>query len=223
VAFIEHAGREIVVHRTAWNRLDASDAATGELLTGRDAERAEHFLPYFHGALHPSPDGHWIADDAWASGPTGIPLLWDARSWLADNPWESEDGPSWRPLCQRWYHWDKPMCWVADDLLAVSGIGSGDEAMLDGVRVFDAASGDEVTAFAGPRGLLLSDQRRLYSSGPDGLEAWDPATGERTFRLPGFSPSRRHPGTGDLAQLTPAELRLWRPAPPPPTVGLAHD
>ncbi|WP_107122150.1 hypothetical protein [Streptomyces sp. DSM 15324] len=35
-AFTEHEGRTLVVHRTAWNRLDVSDALTGELLTLRD-------------------------------------------------------------------------------------------------------------------------------------------------------------------------------------------
>ena len=34
-AFVDHGGRALVVHRTAWNRLDVSDAATGELLTAR--------------------------------------------------------------------------------------------------------------------------------------------------------------------------------------------
>jgi hypothetical protein len=105
------------------------------------------------------------------------------------------------------------MCWVADDLLAVSGIGTGDELMLDGVRLFDAATGEETAAFAGPRGPLFSDQRRLYSAASDGTEAWDPRTGERTFRLPGFSPSRYHPATGELAEVGDTALRLWRPRP----------
>jgi hypothetical protein len=35
VAFARYQGRTVVIHRTDWNRLDVSDAATGELLTCR--------------------------------------------------------------------------------------------------------------------------------------------------------------------------------------------
>lgn len=33
LAFARHRGRDMVIHRTAWNRLDVSDAAGGRLLT----------------------------------------------------------------------------------------------------------------------------------------------------------------------------------------------
>lgn len=53
LCFVRHNNRHVVVHRTAWNRLDASEAATGLLLTGRgptaytgDAP-PEHYLDYF--------------------------------------------------------------------------------------------------------------------------------------------------------------------------------
>lgn len=214
-AFTELDGRPVIVHRTAWNRLDASDAATGELLTSRTQaspgprQRPEHYLDYFHGALHVSPDGRWIADDGWVWGPAGIPVLWDARRWLAGSVWESEDGPSRRSLCQRLYHWDVPVCWVSDHLVAIAGLGFDDEAMLPGVRVFRAASGTEAAAFAGPSGRLFSDQGRLYASGRDGLVAWDPRTGERTWRLPGFRPGCHHPGAGELAELRDGALHRW--------------
>lgn len=70
--FITRQGRDVIVHRTAWNRLDASDAATGELLTAReptayknDEPRPEHYLDYFHGELYPNPSCTSIADDGW--------------------------------------------------------------------------------------------------------------------------------------------------------------
>ena len=34
-AFAEHRGRTVAIHRTDWNRLDVSDAASGALLTER--------------------------------------------------------------------------------------------------------------------------------------------------------------------------------------------
>jgi hypothetical protein len=58
LSFVEHRGRILVIHRTAWNRLDASDAAIAQLLTARAPANSgspqpdqEHYLDYFHGAL----------------------------------------------------------------------------------------------------------------------------------------------------------------------------
>jgi hypothetical protein len=209
LAFAEHEGREVMVHRTAWNRLDVSDPATGELLTSRE-ELPEHSLDYFHGALHVSPDGRWILDDGWVWHPVGIPTLWDLRRWLEDNPWESEDGPTLRSLSMRTYAWDEPICWISPTLVAVYGIGPDDEALLDGVQVFDAESGTEVLTFPGPgRRALFADGRRLYSDGENGLEIWDPRTGERTGAVPGFHPGRHHPGARELAAVQDGDLLRW--------------
>ncbi|AUY53483.1 hypothetical protein EH183_36595 [Streptomyces sp. CB01881] len=77
-AFTEEGGRTLAVHRTGWNRLDLSDALSGELLTARDPG---HRLDYFHGALSVSPQGTRIADDGWVWHPLGVPSVWNLRSW----------------------------------------------------------------------------------------------------------------------------------------------
>jgi len=216
VTFAQHGGRPIVVHRTAWNRLDVSDPESGRLLTARTHEppnpdeRPPHALDYFHGRLHCSPKGCWLADDGWVWSPVGLPVVWDLDRWLRTNVWESEDGPSRHRLCQRAYHWDIPMCFMTDNLLAVSGIGFDDEAMLAGVRVFSAASGHEITAFAGPTGELFSDGHRLYPAEPGGLEIWDPVTGHRTGAVPGFVPTCHHRRAGELATAANGVMRRWR-------------
>ena len=216
LAFAVHAGRTVVVHRTEWNRLEVSDPATGALLTTREItayrvgrERPPHYLDYFHGALYASPDGRWLADDGWVWHPCGIPVVWELRRWLTDNPWESEDGPTRKTLCWRDYHWTSPMCWVGSDLLALSGIGVDDDALLPGVRVFDAASGAELIAFPGPAGALFAAGRRLYSADPAGLTVWDPFTGERTGAVPGFVPTRHHPGARELVAVEGDTLVRW--------------
>jgi hypothetical protein len=224
LAFARHQGRAVVIHRTDWNRLDVSDAATGELLTSRKPtsyRRGEplpaHYLDYFHGALHLSPGGRWVADDGWVWHPVGMPVVWDGQRWLQDDVWESEDGPSWRALCHRDYHWDTPMCWTGENLLAISGIGGDDQAMLQGVRIFDVSTGAQVTAFPGPAGALFAAAGRLYSAAPDGLEVWDPITGERTGTIPGFVPARHHPAAAELAGISGGVLRRWAiPQPPMP-------
>ncbi|MFC7533921.1 hypothetical protein [Actinoplanes sp. GCM10030250] len=206
-----------VVHRTAWNRLDVSEASTGRLLTAREMNREvdsgmdrDRSSGLFRGELRVSPNGRWIADDSWAWAPAGVPYLWDLRRWLDEDVWESDDGPSRRRLCQRFYLWNTPMCWVGDNLLAVSGLGSDDEDMLAGVRIFDAGSGVELHTFAGPEGDLFSAGRRLFAAAPGGLEIWDPFTGERTARIPGFRPTRHHRAAGELAEIRDAGLLRWR-------------
>lgn len=219
-AFLTGDEGPLLVYATRWNRLDVCDPATGRYVTERhqpeyrrDEPLPPHYLDYFHGSLYPSPAGGWIADDGWMWHPVGIPAVWRVPEWLAQ-PYESEDGPSRRDLCWREYHWDAPMCWIDENRLAVSGLGDDDGWMLPGVRVFDPSSGHELATFAGPTGPLHSDGHRLYSSAPDGLEIWDPATGERTGRVAGFRPTRHHPGSGELAALRGEFLERWRTPPP---------
>jgi hypothetical protein len=215
VAFSRCDGRTVVINRTDWNRLDVHDAETGRLLTDRTAEPAQpgarpaHDLDYFHGRLHVSPDGHWLADDGWVWAPVGIPAVWDLGRWLRENVWESEDGPSWQRLCQRAYRWDAPMCFIANDLLVVSGIGSDDAAMLDGVRIFSPATGNEVASFAGPAGALFASRTRLFSAAPDGLQIWDPVTGHRTGSVPGFVPTCHHRAAHQLGAVRDGVLQRW--------------
>jgi hypothetical protein len=56
LAFFENDARPLLLHGTQWNRLDATDPATGELLTKREFaadsenESAPHALDYFRDA-----------------------------------------------------------------------------------------------------------------------------------------------------------------------------
>jgi hypothetical protein len=215
VVLARHGERVVVVHRTAWNRLDVHDAETGQLLTGRthetvaEGERPAHYLDYFHGRLHLSPDGRRLADDGWVWAPVGIPVSWSLERWLDGNVWESEDGPSRSLLAWRAYRWDTPMVFTDDGLLAVTGIGYDDIAMLDGVEIFSVATGDPVRAIAGPVGALFADRTRLYAAAPGGLEIWDPVTGHRTGGVPGFVPTCHHRAAGRLAAVRDGMLQWW--------------
>jgi len=217
IAFAVHDSRAVVIHRTAWNRLDISDPATGRLLTPREPTsyrhgepRPEHYLDYFHGRLQLSPGGRCIADDGWVWHPDGMPVVWNVDEWLQHNVWESEDGPSRVRLCYRAYHWNSPMCWLDDERVVISGIGDDDEAMLAGVRVFHALTGTELICFPGPAGDLFADAARLYSAGPTGLEVWDPVTGHRTGAIAGFIPTHQHSSAGELVAIDGTVLRRWK-------------
>ena len=229
LAFTERDGRPVVIHRTDWNRLDASDAATGALLTARGptdlrhgGERPEHYLDYFHGALYLSPDGRRILDDGWVWQPYGVPVVWDVDKWLAGDVWESEDGASLRCLCVR-DDWDRPVVWLDADRVAVGGLGEDAGDMHPGVRVFDTALDAprtgrmagcvETISFEGPDGPLFCRGALLFASAPTGLTVWDPQDGTLLVTVPGYSPAHLHPATGEFAELVDdgRRLRLWRP------------
>jgi hypothetical protein len=95
------------------------------------------------------------------------------------------------------------MCWVDERLVAIWGLGFDDEAMLDGVAVYDVEDVVLVTEIAGvPRGHLWSDGRRLLAAGAGagdgGLSVWDPFTGERTAEIPDLAPIAFNRWLGEL-------------------------
>lgn len=227
LAFTVSEGRCVVVHRTAWNRLDVGDAATGTPLTPRPAPAAraggdedEHYLDYFHGALYVSPDGRRILDDGWAWHPVGIPATWRMDAWLAGDVWESEDGPSLIKLDTRGYYWDHAMTWLDTDRVAIEGLGDDDEDMEPGARIFDIAASEAAAASSpwravesapvpGPRGPFFGDAGLLYADGEDGLTVWDPATARRLGVVDGFHATHHHRGAGQFARLADGLVTLW--------------
>jgi hypothetical protein len=217
----------VVIHRTAWNRLDISDPATGKLLSERGPisyrsgePRPEHYRDYFHGALHVSPGSTQILDDGWVWAPVGMPTIWSLERWGSKNVWESEDGPTRHTLTQRSYYWTGPACWVDEHRVVIGKIGDDDTNMIDGARIFDITLLDrvpgqlgtyvlepgEVYAFPGPAGKFFSDGASLFSSDQTGLSRWDPTDGMRTGHLENFSPTHYHRGARELAQLTERSL-----------------
>jgi hypothetical protein len=230
-ALTEYRGRTIAIHRTDWNRLDASDAATGELLTSRGPTRysegeprPEHYLDYFHGRLMLSPAGGRVADDGWVWHPVGIIETWETAAWLDENRWESEDGPSKLRLCCRDSYWDHAMCWLDEDRIAVGGIGEDDfDDMVAGVRVFavnepmhwrtenfGGYGAREVATFEGPAGEFFGDGSRLFSADESGLKVWDVDKQEQIDEIAGFVPTRQHPGSRELVQINGSTLRRWK-------------
>lgn len=216
IAFFESKGRTLVVHGTNWNRLDISDAMTGQLLTNRSHPpyqrgdpRPEHYLDYFHALPVISPDGEWIVEDGWAWAPLGISRVWNLRRWLNDNVWESEDGDSVRRLTNRLYHWNAPLCWIGDKTIAVWGFGDDDLAMTPAVQLFDAETGELIRWFAGPQKGTLCFDRYLFSASPEGTDVWGVDTGERLLHDPDLTSAAYHPDTRQfLSHLPDNAFRL---------------
>ena len=199
IAFCEVDGRTIVIHGTAWNRLDASDAKTGELLTPRGptsrtsaADTPPHHLDYFHSGLSVSPSQAFIVDDGWHWHPVGNVTTWSLPRWLHENVWESEDGKSRRSLCYRYYLWNAPLCWIDDFQLAVWGYGDDEEWMVPAALVFDVRTGEQIRWFAGPLGTLVFDEYLFSFDEKAGMAVWDVVTGERLMTDQEFCPIAYH-------------------------------
>ena len=226
LAFFVSNEKELIVHATQWNRLDISDPATGKLLTDRSQSvpidpkaLPDRYLNYFHGRLHVSPNHSRIADDGWVWAPAGIPMTWSLQAWIETNPWESEDGESKKRLCQRWYYWGGPICWVDENTIAIWGYGDDDEWLIPAVRLFDANSGHELSWFAGPQiapndgvswkdklikhGELIFDKYLFACSQKFGISVWDVWRGTCLFEDPSFCPVRYHSKSKEFLSLMP--------------------
>ncbi|MGW4381804.1 hypothetical protein [Kitasatospora sp. NPDC004531] len=220
LAFVEHGGRPLVVHRTDWNRLDVTDLASGELLTTRrspDGEE-EHDLDYFHGALALSPDGTRLLDSGWVWHPWAMPAVWSLTAWLHDNPYESEDGPS-RAVYSEVSEWDRPAVWVDDERIAVHDVddaGNGTVHVLDPTSVELRSPGvrwiTAVATFPWPTGAsgFFSDGEHLLIADGTGLQGVDITGGRQVFAIDGFRPTRQDRHTGTLIEVGDG-ARLWTP------------
>jgi len=226
VAFFVHKGRLLLIHATAWNRLDISDPNTGILLTHREPtsyrrgeQRPQHYLDYFHGRLIVSPTHEWVADDGWVWHPVGCITSWSLYQWVEENLWESEDGKSKKSLCWRDYFWGGPFCWVDNHTLAIWGYGRDDEWLIPAVRLVDVISGDELRWFAGPevapkgrtwreklanfKGDLIFDRYLFACSGQYGVSVWDIVKGTCLLQDDTFLPIGYHQGIREFLSLLP--------------------
>lgn len=201
LALATHADRSVVIHATRYNRLDVSDATSGELLSARsygmvaEGERPPHFIDLTHGRLLVSPAGDLVADCCEGEDGLARVVTFSLDRMLGADPWESEDGERRREHCPRWYAGDPPIEWLDDRHLAVWGYGPSAGCLVDAIVVCDADSGAMVRWFPGPaRGELAMAGKHLLVHNADGTSVWDPVSGARLLHDPGFAPQRYHPG-----------------------------
>ncbi|WP_126907685.1 hypothetical protein [Rhizobium chutanense] len=223
ICFITRNEKTILVHRTEWNRLDASDPQSGRLLTGRDltprenSERPPHYLDYFHGELRSSPSGSRLFDAGWVWHPVGIPRVFDVVAWLTANVWESEDGASVQWLSSR-EDWNFPACWIDDDRIALGGTGDWDDdefetlAAPPGVRIVDVRHGTKAPdrklwMNAEPQ-ELFTDGRLLFAFHGVDTSVWSVASGSCVKMLEGFAATHYHLRRKELLELKPHRIRL---------------
>ncbi len=118
-AFAALGGRELAIYAPTYERIDAFDVATNELLTPRTAgDGGHHFRDGGHGRMRASPGAVLIADAG------DVIDAWSLERWLT-NPWEPEDGRSLRQVAIR-LEWSASVCWIDDARVLVADIGHGD-------------------------------------------------------------------------------------------------
>lgn len=168
LAFTELDNRTVLIKGSQWNRLDLVDVETGKLLTERESPvndhetriTPEHYLDYFFGKLHLSPDGEWIINTGWIWHPIGRIRAWHLPSW-ASNRWEAEDGPTLHNVWDYLEDWDYPIAWIDDYTFAVWGkietdlydeedggldiYGDGKDSMM--LAFFDVRTGERMKFF----------------------------------------------------------------------------
>jgi hypothetical protein len=203
VAFTRTGGDVVLIAASAWNRLDAFDPRTGAHLARRPSGESEgHQLEYVSSGLVTSPGGEWLVDNGFTAEGAGLVSAFGLRPWLEGNPWEPEDGPSKRYLCQRWDFWDGPVAWIDGGTLAVFGYGPSRVSMIPAVILFDVASGEPLRWFPGPQGPLVHDTY-LFSMDESGVSVWDIDSGERLLHDAGFQPLRYHRGARQFLTTNP--------------------
>ncbi|MFD3466199.1 hypothetical protein ACFWWM_07505 [Streptomyces sp. NPDC058682] len=225
LAFTEHAGRAVVLHRRSWSLIEATDPATGAQVARMPAveDDSSVWSGHFHGALHPSPAGTRIASDAWVWHPLGRPVAWNLDQWLTEGEqaWAGDIGWAGLPACA--YYWDRSVVWLDEDRLVLEGLGDDDVELAPGARVFDlgrreaggpGGTGEpaEIAAFGGPKGRFFAADGLLFSSSESGFEIWNPTTGTRLGALAGFRPTHHDHARGELIELSTIGLRRWRTA-----------
>ncbi|GLQ97659.1 hypothetical protein [Dyella mobilis] len=216
--FLSHRGRDLLVHRTAWNRLDVADPVTGKSLTERDDEAADHHLDYFHGQLRPNPDGSRLFDDGWVWHPVSMPRAWSVRDWLETNPWESEDGTSAVYLTTR-EDWGFAACWIDNRHVAIWGLANWDgeefqeTAQGPGVRILDATQREQSSERRLAMDLdearvvdLFSDGVHLYVASLDGTTIWHIESGKQVAEFSEFTARLHHRGRKALIAIRPGEI-----------------
>ena len=230
IAFTQHQGRDVLIHRTGWNQLDVMDCATGKNLTERPTEHDRlaheepHYLDYFHGRLLPNPSHTWLLDDGWVWAPVGIPTVWSLPAWLNGNPWESEAGPTRRRLAQG-ADWDLPSVWLDDARIAIWNVanwdddGFGDCVPAPGVAIFnitepepDEGHGGQIWPMPGlPAAKHLHYQNgQLLVVSADQSWVWDVNTRGLLAHQPDFAPQCFHQARGELIEWSAQTLRVDR-------------
>ena len=200
----------ILIYGTAWNRIDACNAKSNEPLTNRPepdylkrTSAESHYLNYFHCSLSISPMSRWIISNGWIWHPWGSVEVWNIDAWLGKqgNVWESEDGPTKHSLTNAGYLWNRPLCWLDDETVAIWGRGDDDADMEAAIGIYSVESGTLSKWIEGPKrcDFLATDGTFIFACGPGkGVHVWETASGKWVGAEENMTARCWHSGIGAL-------------------------
>ncbi|MEJ2613174.1 MAG: hypothetical protein P8179_24760 [Candidatus Thiodiazotropha sp.] len=218
VNFIKHAGENLVVHATDWNRLDVTNLNTCQCLTKREFTEVgdnnifkKSVFTEWNGHLEISPNQQKIATIGWIWHPVGIAFSWSIKDWLEHNVWEADYGKSKRSYCMWDYFWDSPFFWYNDNTLCIWGSSEfqdfGDTP-IDSVAIFNAETEETIREFAGPTSDIFYFDQYLFSGLPkkdgteNGISVWDIEKGALLHKQPDINPRMYHPGLREFIEIS---------------------
>jgi hypothetical protein len=182
VAIVRHAGQDVLVHATAWNRLEAHALPSFAQLA---PSASESTVDYFWGRVGLSPSGTRLASFGWYWQPAGGVRVVDVPAWLEGR----EDPPPGGAAALLFDWWDEQPCWVGEARYALVGCQTDpDDPYIErqeGLVLIDASTGLPERFVPGVVASAMGfDGRHLICLGAQTL-ALDPATGETVAALEG--------------------------------------
>jgi hypothetical protein len=199
VAFLLHGDREVVVHATNWNRLDATSLPDLIPLT----ERGDVDDQYFQAMLTVSPDYRYIISNGWVWHPFGAMKSWDATAWITTSPTLAEDAKGELPYSE--YLWDRPIAFVDDRTFIVwGGEPIGDRMDHDSAICFhDVVTGEEKNSFPVPFDgeLGIFDDSIYLMNKDNGTIVYDARTFSPLKQLPDCRPLAFHSESGEMLEV----------------------
>jgi hypothetical protein len=133
IGFFTKDEQVFLIHGTARNRLDITCLKDNTLQTNRliDYETNTNYVDYFHSLLAVSPDEKSFVSNGWVWSPCDAIMLFSVEFFLKtyENShvfvtFEQTTG----------YNWDRPLCWVDNQTLAVA-YNKGQDSVNEGIFV----------------------------------------------------------------------------------------
>ena len=120
IAVIDHPVHgPVLLHRTHWNRLDATALPSGQCLANREFGEEHPPVDYFYGTIHPSPSGRWLLSDGWVWSPVAIPHIINVTAWLGGELYRPEKDCQGAEPFSFGDNWTSPCVWLDDSHVAL--------------------------------------------------------------------------------------------------------
>lgn len=192
LAFFTHDNQPIVIHGTDWNRIDATNLLTGQLLTERNLNEAPeepdewNCFSEWNGHLAVSPDQRRAACLGWVWHPIGMVYSWRLDNWLNGNPHEIDVSEEKKSHAAWDYFWDSEITWVDNSRLAIwCGHEMAQEITEPHVSIVNVEDETQYLIIEGPENNFYIQDEVLIAKQKDMIGLWCCNTGTQLGQFQG--------------------------------------